>query len=161
MLVSSRFDTAICSIHQPRNPLFYDLFLLLRNLMGSSTNSALLPRWQLWANCLRMMIKTSFYGFSASAQSNTVALEGSCQSMIYRSVLESTSTCTEQWGQVLAQGISTRAFDWAWQASTYYKPDVRTISYLYHMVAFFFSIVHSEPIPRWLPTNETLFHPCT
>ena len=120
------------------------------------------PIWKInfRANCIRMMIKTSFYGFSASPQSYTVALEGSCQSMIYRSVLESTSTCTEQWGQVLAQGISTGAFDWPWQASTYYKPDVWTISYLYHMVAFIWSKVHSEHIPRWLPTHETLFHAC-
>jgi len=30
----SRFDTPICSIHQPRNSLSYELFLVIRNLMG-------------------------------------------------------------------------------------------------------------------------------
>ena len=34
-LIYSRFDSPICSIHNPRYSLSYDLFSMIRNIMGS------------------------------------------------------------------------------------------------------------------------------
>ena len=60
----SRLDTPICSIHQPRNPLSYALFWRFVIWWGPRINSALFPRWQLWATlviCINPSGKLTFW----------------------------------------------------------------------------------------------------